>query len=211
MKIITISREFGSGGRELGKRLADILGFDYYDREIITAIAENKGLNENYVEKVLENNAWKTVPVTFRHSFAIPTVMNNPQTSLLLEQRKIIEGIADKGKDCVIVGRNADIILEKHCPFSIFVCADTQAKIKRCIERAEEGEKLSEKQIEQNMKRIDKNRASSREIICDAKWGNPSTYDLTVNTTYFDIKKLAPAVAEYVMHLIGGQHENTII
>jgi len=55
MKIITISREFGSGGRELGKRMADILGFDYYDREIISAIAENKGLNESYVESVLEN------------------------------------------------------------------------------------------------------------------------------------------------------------
>ena len=57
MKIITISREFGSGGRELGKRLADILGFDYYDREIITAIADKKGLNPDYVERILENHA----------------------------------------------------------------------------------------------------------------------------------------------------------
>ena len=55
MRIITISREFGSGGRELGKRLADILDFDYYDREIITAIAEKKGLDPNYVERILEN------------------------------------------------------------------------------------------------------------------------------------------------------------
>ena len=59
MKIITISREFGSGGRELGKRLADELGFDYYDREIITAIASARGMDEGYVEKALENHAWQ--------------------------------------------------------------------------------------------------------------------------------------------------------
>lgn len=58
-EIITISREFGSGGRELGKRLAETLGFDYYDKEIITAIANNKGLDENYVEKALNNYDWK--------------------------------------------------------------------------------------------------------------------------------------------------------
>lgn len=211
MKIITISREFGSGGRELGKRIADVLGFAYYDREIITAIAENKGLDENYVNNILESNIWQAVPITFRHSFTIPAVMNNTQTELLLEQRKVIEEIAYKGQDCVIVGRNADIILEKYNPFSIFVCADIQTKVKRCIERAEKGEQLTKKQIEQNMKRIDKNRASSREIICDFKWGDPKAYDLTVNTTCFDIKALAPAVADYVMHLIGGQNENTVI
>ena len=63
-RIITISREFGSGGRELGKRLSDILGFDYYDREIIAAIAEAKGLDENYVEKALESGISQRVPVT---------------------------------------------------------------------------------------------------------------------------------------------------
>lgn len=55
MKIITISREFGSGGRELGKHIADLIGYDYYDREIITAIAEQNRLDESYVEKALEN------------------------------------------------------------------------------------------------------------------------------------------------------------
>ena len=58
MKIITISREFGSGGRELGKRLADLLGFDYYDREIITSIARDTGLDEKYVANILERHGW---------------------------------------------------------------------------------------------------------------------------------------------------------
>lgn len=66
MKIITISREFGSGGRELGKRLADELGFDYYDREIIESIAKGQGLDEGYVEKALEDHAWRRGPLTFR-------------------------------------------------------------------------------------------------------------------------------------------------
>lgn len=68
MRIITISREFGSGGRELGKRLADWLGFDYYDREIITAIAQNQGLDEKYAENTLDNHGWQTIPVTFHRS-----------------------------------------------------------------------------------------------------------------------------------------------
>ena len=70
MKIITISREFGSGGRELGKRMADVLGWDYYDREIISAIAEKTDLTEEYVENVLNSQAWQSIPLTFGHSFA---------------------------------------------------------------------------------------------------------------------------------------------
>ena len=70
MRIITISREFGSGGRELGKRMADVLGFAYYDREIITAIAKKNNMDENYVAYALENNAWEQVPLTFRNTFA---------------------------------------------------------------------------------------------------------------------------------------------
>ena len=69
MRIITISREFGSGGRELGQRLAEALGFDYYDREIITKIAEKHDLNEDYVERVLENGAWHSYPIHIGHSF----------------------------------------------------------------------------------------------------------------------------------------------
>ena len=66
MRIITISREFGSGGRELGKRLADLLGFDYYDSEIITVVAKQSGLDAGYVEKKLSNHGWQAYPVTFR-------------------------------------------------------------------------------------------------------------------------------------------------
>lgn len=197
MKIITISREFGSGGRELGKRLADVLGFDYYDREIITSIAQAQGVKEEYVEHLLDNHGWKSVPLTFRHSFAAMPVMQDAQVKMLVEQRKVLDAIAKTGKDCVIVGRNADVILKDTHPFSIFVCAEKVAKIRRCMERAQPGENLSPKEIERNMRRIDKNRASSRELICDRKWGDHESYHLTVNTTDWNIKELAPAVAAF--------------
>lgn len=111
MQVITISREFGSGGRELGKCLAELLNYDYYDREIITTIARQKGLDEGYVEKALENNVWQTIPLTFHRSFISISTMRSAQTNLLVEQKRVIEGIAKVGKNCVIVGRNADVLL----------------------------------------------------------------------------------------------------
>ena len=200
MKIITIGREFSSGGRELGKRLADILGYDYYDREIITAIAESKGLQEDYVETMLEEQQISSIPISFNHSFGVPMVMHHPQTSLLIEQRKIIEKIAEKGRDCIIVGRNADIILKDYKPFNIFVCATEDWKVARCFERAEKGEKLSRRQLVRNMRSIDKNRAFSREFISDSRWGDPEAYDLTVNTTGWNLKELCVIVAEFVKY-----------
>ena len=199
MKIITISREFGSGGRELGKRLADILGFDYYDREIISAIARSQGMDENYVERALENHAWTRVPLTFRHSFSSGMIVQPAQVNLLLEQKRVIEGIAKAGKDCVIVGRNADVLLSGEKPFSIFVCAEMDAKVQRCIERADIGETLSRKAIEQNIRRIDKNRAQSREMIAGNKWGQGASYHISVNSSGWDMKELAPTVADFAI------------
>lgn len=197
MKIITISREFGSGGRELGKRLSDLLGFDYYDREIISAIAKAEGMSENYVEHILDNHRWQNIALTYRHSFSSCDVMHNTQIKILIQQRKTIEAIAETGRDCIIVGRSADVFLTELKPFSIFVCADKDAKIKRCLDRAEPNENLSPKAIAKNMRRIDKSRASSRAMISDNSWGDPKNYQLTVNTTDWEIKNLAPLVAEF--------------
>ena len=196
MKIITISREFGSGGRELGKRLADVLAWDYYDKEIITAIATNKGMDENYVEHAMERKDWQNIPLTFGQSvFGIyePSV----KTDLLLEQKRVIEQIAKMGKDCVIVGRNADVLLREYEPFNIFVCAHMDAKIRRCTERATEDEDLNEKEMERKILRIDKNRASTRELITGRDWGDRASYHLTVNTSDWNIKELTLAVAEF--------------
>ncbi len=197
MKIITISREFGSGGRELGRRLADELGFDYYDGEIIAAIAKNSGLDPNYVENALEDHGWQAIPMTVHRTFASPMVLQTPQVGLLLEQKKVIEGIGKKGKNCIVVGRNADLLLQEYEPFNLFVCADMEAKIDRCIERAKEGENLSRKELEKKIRRVDKNRANTREILSSSGWGQREAYHLIVNTTGWDIKELTPAVAAF--------------
>lgn len=197
MKIITISREFGSGGRELGKRLADELGFDYYDREIITAIASARGMDEGYVEKALESHAWQNIPLTYGGAFASTAVFQMPQMELLVEQRRVIDGIAKAGKDCVIVGRDADILLAEQHPLTLFVCADTEAKVRRCVERAAEGENLTTRAIEQKMRQIDKARARSREMLSDSRWGHAGSYHLTINTSSWQIKELAPVIANF--------------
>lgn len=201
--IITISREFGSGGRELGKRLADLLNFDYYDSEIISAVAKKSGIDERYVEENLSNHGWKSFPITFRGTTSSSTYTQRNNVSLLLKQKEVIEEIAALGKDCVIVGRNADIILKEYHPFNIFVCAETVAKINRCIERSNEGENLTEKEILRKMKQIDKARSQTREIMAGTSWGQRDSYHLTVNTTDWEIKELVPAVAAFAKSWFG--------
>ena len=196
MRIITISREFGSGGRELGKRMSDLLGWDYYDREIIARIADEQGLDIGFVDKVLQQSVWRSMPITVQRSISMP-MYPTIGTSLLVKEKQIIDRIGNTGKNCILVGRNADVYLRDRNPFSIFVCAETAAKLERCRERAAEGENLTDRELEKNMRRIDKGRASIREFVGGGEWGKPINYSLTVNTTGWEIKQLAPIVAQF--------------
>jgi len=112
-------------------------------------------------------------------------------------QDEVIEKIAAMGSNCVIVGRNADVILRNHAPFNLFVCASTDAKIKRCMERAGDKEALSEKELHRKMKQIDKSRARTREMISDSEWGQRDAYHLIVNTTDWNLRELAPIVGRF--------------
>ncbi len=199
MNVITISREFGSGGRELAKLIAEKLGYDYYDKEIISTIAERHNLDEKYVDDTLDSNILHSIPLTFSHSFVSPLVYDAPQTKLLIEQRKVIEEIAEKGNNCVIVGRNADVILHEHNPFNIFVCASMQSKIERCKARADKDENLTDKALKKKIQRIDKNRARTRFLIVDGEWGHRKSYHLIVNTTdWKNLDELASSIAEMI-------------
>ena len=195
MKIITISREFGSGGREIGKRMADILGFDYYDSEIISAVAKKSGADENYIENVLDNHGWQDIPISFMGTIGSAGYMNASAVKLLVQQKKVIEEIAALGKDCVIVGRNADVILSEYKPFDIFVCASLTAKIERCMQRAKPDEKITERKLARKIKKIDRMRANTRTVLSGQGWGERHDYHLTVNTTDWQIKELAKSVA----------------
>ena len=203
MNIISISREFGSGGRELGKRLADWMEYDYYDSEIIAAVARDSGMDENYVENALSNHGWKNQALTFRRTLRSAASMQGAQVALLLEQKKVIERIAALGKDCVIVGRNADVILRAYRPLNLFVCAAREAKLKRCMERASAEERLTEKELLRRMKQIDSVRAQTRELLAGPPWGQRDAYHLIVNTTEWEIKELTPAVAAFAARWFG--------
>ena len=199
-RIITVSRQFGSGGRELGKRLSDLLGWDYYDREIIQMLSEQQGLDPEYVHGVLSGHGWHQYQLTFRNSFRQPMGTNWRHTEVLVKQREIIEEIAAEGNDCVIVGRDADVILHDRNPFRIYVCADMESRLARCVryeEKKEPEERLTEKEILRNIRRIDRNRRQTREVLTGKTASDGSTFDLTVNATNWDIKKLAEAVAEF--------------
>ncbi len=199
-KIITVSRQFGSGGRELGKRLSDLLGWDYYDREIIQTLSEQQGLDPEYVHRVLSGHGWHQYQLTYRNSFRQPMGTNLRNTDVLVKQREIIREIAAEGNDCVIVGRDADVILQDENPFRVFVCADIQSRLARCVrheDKKEQEERLTEKEILRNIRRIDRNRRQIREILTGKSASDGSAFDLTVNAAGWDIKKLAEAVAEF--------------
>ena len=127
------------------------------------------------------------------------------KVELLLRQKDVIEEIAERGKDCVIVGRNADVILEKYRPFNIFVCAQTGAKIRRCRERAPEGENLTDRELVRKMKQIDKMRSQTRAVMSGSEWGQRNAYHLTVNTTDWNIKDIVPAIARFANIWFGGK------
>jgi cytidylate kinase len=197
MRIITISREFGSGGRELGKRLADALRIPCYDQQIIELVAQKEKLDKTYVANRSESAMRAFYPTTIARGFYRTNYMMMQNVQIMSAEREIIKKLAEEG-DCVIVGRAADVILAEHKPFRLFVCADEKAKLARCIERAEAGEKLGEKDILRKCNDIDKRRASYRKMFTEQKWGEASAYDLCVNTTGKEIKRLIPALISYI-------------
>lgn len=195
-KIITISREFGSGGREIGKRLADKLGFSYYDKEIISQIAKETGMAEEYIENISEKG---TYPYAFQFakSFAVYSDLQMSQTEILVKQQKILKEIAKKG-NCVIVGRGANSILKEYNPMNIFVYADMESKISRCRQKTEENEQLTDKEIENKIIQIDKNRKKYNDLISNIEWGDKKNYHLCINTSGVEIKTIIPSLAGYI-------------
>lgn len=196
MGIITIGREFGSGGRELGHRLAEELGYEYYDKEIVDVIAKKSELDENYVAYALDGGMFRNFPIHFGRTFSYsPTLMAN-ETKLISEQNKLLKELAAKG-NCIIVGRAADVILRDYNPFRIFVYADMQSKIERCKEIGGEHEHLSDKEIMRKIKRIDAGRKKYHGLISEIPWGDKRGYHLCVNTTGREIQSLVPLVTAY--------------
>lgn len=202
-KIVTISREFGSGGREIGKRLADELGFRYYDREIITEIAKETGMSEEYIQNISEKGVYP-YPFQFAKSFAIYSGVQSNQTEILVVQTKILKEIAEKG-NCIIVGRGANAILKDYNTMNIFVYADMESKINRCHKKAKKDEKITDKEMEKKITEIDNARKNFHKIISNLEWGDKSNYHLCINTTNVEIKAIIPSLAKYIEDWFGGK------
>lgn len=194
-RIVTISREFGSGGKEIGKRLADELGVRYYDREIITEISKETGMTEQYIKNISEKGIYPQA-FNFGKTFATFNNLQSNQTEILVKQQEIIKKIAENGS-CVIVGRGANIILKDYNTINIFVYADIESKINRCREKRKD-EELSDKELTEKIKQVDKNRRNYHNLISSKEWGDKNNYDICINTSKIEIKKIIPALADYI-------------
>ena len=204
-KIITISREFGSGGRELGKRLADELGFAYYDREILEELAKKEDAGDWLSQSLPEQNFAAAIPLHFGRSFTVYQSTATQQTvKLMVAEQKLLCRLADRG-NCIIVGRGAAALLEQWHPLSVFVYADMESKIARCRERAPESEHLSDREMIRQIKQVDDHRAKRIQWSTGAKWGDRKGYRLCINTSGLPIKTLAAALADYARIYFAGE------
>ena len=194
--IITIGREYGAGGRTVAKLLSDRLGIPHYDKEIITEISKHTSLSEEYVKQVIEHRPHYLYPITTGQSISYVGEYAFQQVQTIYgAQSEIIKSMAEKS-DCVIVGRCADYILRDYNPFRIFVYADIESRVKRCMERSGDDEKLTEKEMKRHILALDKERSKYYEFYTDRRWGDKLNYDICINTSFIEIKKLVPEVAK---------------
>ncbi len=194
-QIITISREFGSGGRELAKRLSERLGFRYVDKDIISNIIQRYGYSQNYIDSI-EKIGNDDFPYTTCRSFGLYSAHQKQATDLLVLEQKIIKKLATQ-ENCVIVGRGADIILRELNPLNIFVYATTESKIARCRKKQLTKEILKDADILKQAKTIDKARKKHLLLLGSDGWGKKENYNLLVNTSGLEIKNLVETVASF--------------
>ncbi|MBE6629157.1 MAG: cytidylate kinase-like family protein [Ruminococcaceae bacterium] len=195
-RIITVGRQFGSGGRELGKRLSDELGVPYYDREIISEIAKRTELAEEYVHRIVEQRPEYHFPITVGRTLqgGASDYLMQQYASVYAEQTNVIRELAERS-DCVIVGRCADYILRDRKPLRIFVYADMDFRMARCRERGQKDEVASERKLRRKILAVDRNRRRYYRSYTGQAWGNPANYDICLNTAGTDIKAMAHALA----------------
>ena len=179
-KIITISREFGSGGRTMGRKIAEKLGIPFYDKELVDQIAVESGFAPKFVEEHGEHSPTGSF---FSYAFApqgIPGIMNGLSTADFLWniQCSVILQLAEKGP-CVIVGRNADYILKDRADaLHVYVFADVPYRAERIVRLYGE----SEKSPEQRLNEKDKRRRVNYQHYTGRTWGMAQNYDLCLDT-----------------------------
>lgn len=176
-RIITISREFGSGGRFIGEEVAKKLGIKYYDKDIIAQIAEQSGFSQEYITEKAELSPKKGL---FAYAFSGRDVTGKSIEDMVYEaQRKVILEIAEK-ESCVIIGRNADFILkDKDDVLNVFIYGDMPEKLARICKLYH----VTEEEAEKMMADIDKRRMTNYRFYTDQKWGMAKNYTLSLNSS----------------------------
>lgn len=202
--VITIGRQFGSGGRELGQLLASKLGIAYYDKELLNEAAHKAGVAPEIFERCDEKSP------TFINGVLSFTMGFNPvnyysgstsisDDSVYRAQSDFIHSVAMK-HPCVIVGRSADYVLRDHpCCINIFVHAPIEECVKRIMRR---GDRTTPEQARAMAEKTNKLRASYYNFYTDKRWGKAESYDLTVDSSLLPMDELADLIAEYVRRRI---------
>lgn len=193
-KIITISREFGSGGRTIGHKVAEKLGIPFYDKELVDHIAMESGFAPQYVEEHGEHSPGKSF---FSYAFAhqgVPGVMNGMSTADFLWniQCSVILQLAEQGP-CVIVGRNADYILKdrKDC-LHTFIHADMDFRADRIVRLYGESEKSPEARLHEK----DKRRKVNYQHYTGRTWGTAQNYDISLNSSTLGIDQCVDIIVK---------------
>ena len=189
-RIITISREFGSGGRFIGEEVAKKLGVAYYDKTIIDEIAEQSGLSPDYIQESAELSPKKGL---FAYAFAGRDITGKSVEDMVYEaQRNVILELADK-EPCVIIGRNADYILrDRDDVLNIFIHGNMPEKTQRIIGLYN----VEEKEAVKMMADIDKRRMTNYNFYTDQKWGRASNYTLCLNSSQLGYDRCEKIIME---------------
>ena len=191
-RIITISRELGSGGRFIGEEVAKKLGITYYDKNIISEIAEKSGLSPEYIQESAELSPKKGL---FAYALAGRDITGKSVEDMVYEaQRKVILELAEK-ESCVIIGRNADFILkDRNDVLNVFIYGDMPEKIQRICKLHNTSEADAVKMIND----IDKRRMTNYNFYTDQKWGKAANYTLCLNSSQLGYDKCESVIIECV-------------
>ena len=189
-RIITISREFGSGGRFIGEEVAKKLGIAYYDKNIIGQIAEKSGLSQEYIQESAELAPKKGL---FAYALAGRDITGRSVEDMVYEaQRKVILGLAEK-EPCVIIGRNADYILkDRDDVLNVFIHGDMPEKIQRITDLYNVEKQKAVKMMEDT----DKRRKTNYNFYTDQNWGKASNYTLCLNSSQLGYDRCEKIIME---------------
>ena len=194
--IITISRQFGSGGRSVGRQIAEMLDIPFYDKELVDHIALESGFAPKFVEEHGEHSPGKSLLSYAFASTGVPGVMNGLSTAdfLWTIQCSAILQLADKGP-CVIVGRNADYILkDRKDVLHIFIYADKDFRADRIVRLYGESEKSPHARLQEK----DKRRSVHYHHYTGRTWGASENYDICLNTSVIGVDEAARIVVDIV-------------